>query len=292
MTQPGRKVPLSETERTGTEFFRRAELCFALLMRMVPRKLRFDLALVLAWMIVPLFRRTAAYREQEIKGFHEPHEIALHLLLNALTKNATAFEPKIAVKGFDHVARAFARGKGVLVIGHHAALTMFMIRFFYDAEFKPVVITPDDKLRVPGTLVAARTVQPSTTFLVKLRSSLRRGELVCGMPDRADHHGRRTIEFATPAGQVILAPAIIEVAARCNAEVLFTEVRARGRRLCATIAAPDSGSRTNATALTEDFISFVREQTAQGSSKPRFSRPGDADRQPIRTLRQDALEID
>src|SRR6476620_5535435 len=100
-----------------------------------------------------------------------------------------------------------------------------MVRFFYDEGFDPIVITPDERLRVAGTKVTAQTVQPSRMFLIRLRSRLRRGELVCGMPDRGEHHMRRTIEFATAAGQVILAPAIIQVAARCDAEVLFTEVR-------------------------------------------------------------------
>jgi lauroyl/myristoyl acyltransferase len=265
--QPIRKVVVSTTYHAGRNCIRRAELCFALLMRIVPPKFRFDAALLLAWTIVPFFRRTRAYREQKIKGFHEAQEIALHLILNALTKNATPFIPKIGINGFDYFAQAHARGKGVLVIGHHAALTLFMVRFFYETGFNPVVITPDKHLRVPGTLVPAQTLQPSATFLVKLRSSLRRGELVCAMPDRAEHHGRRTIEFATPAGQVILAPAMIQVAARCNAAVLFTEVRAHGRQLSATIAAPASASRGNSEALTDDFISFVREQTAQRSSK-------------------------
>lgn len=253
-------------------FFRRAELCFALLMRILPRKFRFHAALLLAQKSVPLFRKTEAYREQEIKGFHDPREIALHLILNALTKNDTTFDPKIAVSGFQHIVQAHARGKGVLVIGHHAALTMFMVRLFYEAGFNPVVITPDKQLRVAGTSIAARTMQPSATFLVKLRSTLRCGELVCGMPDRAEHQGQRTIEFATAVGPVIFAPAIIQVAARCDAEVLFTEVRADRHRLLATIAAPAHASRGDSATLTEDFISFVREQTAgRHSTEPRLS---------------------
>src|SRR5688572_22817415 len=163
-------------------------------MRIVPRKFRFDAAMFMAATIVPFFRRTEAYREQEVKGFHNPREIALHLILNALTKNSTAFDPKITVEGLDYLVQAYQRGKGVLVIGHHAALTLFMIRLFYEAGFNPVVITPNHDFRVAGTLVTARTVQPSATFLVKLRSSLRRGGLVCAMPDRAEHQGRRRSE--------------------------------------------------------------------------------------------------
>jgi len=85
------------------------------------------------------------------------------------------------------------------------------------------------------------------------------------MPDRAEHHERRTLEFATPAGRVIVAPAMIEVATRCEAEILFTEVRVAGRRLVATINTPAPSCARTAPAITEDFISFVRERTAAAS---------------------------
>jgi hypothetical protein len=88
------------------------------------------------------------------------------------------------------------------------------------------------------------------------------------MPDRGEHHTGRTIEFETPAGPVILAPAMIEVAARCGAEVVFTEVRLAGGQLVTTIAAPESSS---AQAIVENFISFVRDCTAASDG---FSRKG------------------
>ena len=239
-----------------------AELCFALAMRIVPRRYRFQTALFAARTTVPLFRRTQAYREQHVKNFHRPDEIALYLLLNALTKNGTRFDLDMVVNGYEHFARAHEKGKGVLVIGHHAALTLLMVRFFCDKGLDPIVVTPDQRLRVAGTSIPARTIQPSRMFLVQLRSKLRRGELVCAMPDRAEHHAARTIEFATPAGPVILAPAMIEVAARCGAEVIFTEVRVERRRLVASIAASASSSGAAAPPIIEDFISFVRERTS------------------------------
>ncbi len=242
---------------------RLAELCLARVMCLVPKPYRFGAALLLARIALPLVRKTEAYREQQIKMFHRPREIALHLVLNALTKNGTAFDPRIRVSGFDHFVRAQARGKGVLVIGHHAALSLFMVRHFYDKGFDPVVITPDSKLRVGGTLVSVRILQPSPMFLVQLRSRLRRGELVCGMPDRGEHHMRRTIEFAMPSGRVILAPAMIQVAARCGAEVLFTEVHIEGRQLVSTIASPSRAARATAESLTEEFISFVRDHSLE-----------------------------
>lgn len=250
------------------------EKCFAFAMRIVPRQYRFQTALLLARASVPLFGWTGAYREQRIKNFHRPEEIVLYLLLNALTKHGTHFDLEIVTKGYTHFERAYGQGKGVLVIGHHAALTLLMVRLFYDKGFDPIVVTPDQGLRVPGTLVTAGTVQPSRMFLVRLRTKLRHGELVCAMPDRGEHHVGRTIEFTTPAGQVILAPAMIDVAARCGAEVIFTEVRVEGRQLVATIAASAASSTGMAPAIIEDFISFVRECTASQRGADLFSRKG------------------
>src|ERR1041384_1412459 len=231
-------------------------------MRIVPRNYRFQTALLLARTTVPLFVRTAAYQEQSIKNFHRPDEIVLFLLLNALTKNGTRFDPEIVAEGYQHFERAYAKGKGVLLTGHHAALTLLMVRFLHDKDLHPVVLTPDHRLRVPGTSVGAETIGSSRMFLVHLRTKLRAGKVICAMPDRAEHHGQRTIEFATPAGPVIMAPAIIEVAARCGAAVLFTEVRVEGRQLVAVITDCASSPAGDASAIIADFISFVRDRTA------------------------------
>jgi plastocyanin len=236
---------------------RAAEFWIVAAMRLAPRRYRFGAALMMARAAVPFLRRTSAYREQEVKGFDGPREIALYFMLNALTRNSTRFDPVIDVRGFEAFERAYAAGKGVLVIGPHAALTLLMVRLFYDRGLDPVVVSPDPQMRVGGTTVTVRTVQPSPTFLVKTRSLLRRGEIVCAMPDRAEHHGARTVEFATASGRVIIAPALMRVAARCGARVVFTEVHVEGHSVVAgTISAPDDTSSGDA--IAEEFMDFVR----------------------------------
>jgi lauroyl/myristoyl acyltransferase len=245
-----------------------AEFCFAVALRLAPRRFRFGTVLTLTSAVLPLLRRTSAYRVQAEMGFDGPREIALHFMLNALTRNGTRFDPVIDVKGYEEFERAYAVGKGVLVVGPHAALTLLMIRHFYDRGLDPVVVSPDPRMRVGGTTVRARTVQPSPTFLVKTRSRLRGGDVVCAMPDRAEHHGARTVEFATAGGCVIFAPALMHLAARCGARVIFTEVHAEGREaLAGTICASEVTS--SGEAIAEEFMEFVRARVEE-----RFLRRG------------------
>lgn len=244
---------------------RAAEFCFAAALRLAPRRRRFGVTLLMASAAVPLLRRTSAYRQQELIGFDGPREIALHFMLNALTRNGTRFDPVVRVSGFEEFERAYSAGKGVLVVGPHAALTLLMIRLFLDRGFDPVVISPDPKMRAGGTAVTVRTIQPSPTFLVKTRSRLRRGELVCAMPDRAEHHGVRTVEFTTAGGRVIVAPALLHVAARCGARVVFTEVHTEGRSVVAgTISVPDDMSSGDA--ILKAFKDFVRARATTRAS--------------------------
>lgn len=230
-------------------------------MRVVPRRLRFQSAVLVARIAVPLLRETDAYHEQEIKNFHSPYEISLHLVLNALTKNATTFDPLLLVKGLKELERLRAGGKGVLIVGHHAALTLLMVRYLYDRTLNPIVITPDSRMRVAGRNATVRTIQPSPSFLLRMRSSLRRGEVICAMPDRAEHEGKRTFDFEIANGRVIFAPAIMQVAARCGAPVVFAEVHAEGRKLVGTLAP----SATGVGAIADDFIAFVRSTTSSSA---------------------------
>ena len=270
-TAVNRSEPVADPGRRR-RIIRAAELCFATAMRLVPRRQRFRAAMLAADAAAPLLWLTIAYREQERKGFDGPREIALHFVLNALTRNGARFDPVIDVRGLEDFERAYAAGKGVLVVGPHAALTLLMIRFFYDRGLDPVVVTPDSRMRVGGTTVTARVIQPSPMFLIQTRSSLRRGEVVCAMPDRAEHHGARTVEFDTAAGRVIVAPALMHLAARCGAQVIFTEVHTEGRSsLAGSISAPRRAF--SGEAITREFMEFV-----QARAKSRASAAGRAHR--------------
>lgn len=238
--------------------FHLAGVCFAAAMRLLPRRRRFGVASLIARAAGPFVRRTAAYQQQRTGNVDGVREIALHLILNTLTKNGTEFDPVLTVRGLEGLKRALASGEGVLMLSPHTALSLLMVRVFHDAGLDPVVVAADPRMRVSGTRTAAQVVQPSPTFLVTIRSRLRGGRLVCAMPDKVEYREGRTVEFPTANGPVIVATALMQVAARCEANVGFFAVHAEGRGVVANIVTPPPSPPGSAEAITGDFIEFVR----------------------------------
>lgn len=249
---------LNDLEGHKWPLFHLAARCFAMTMWLVPRSRRFGAALFVARSAVPLIRRTAAYRQQRACKIDDDLDIAVYFVLMALTKTGVAFDPLFVIKGYDEFRRAHAAGRGVMVICPHAALTLFLARLFHDDGLEAVIITADSRMLIGGTRKPAQTLQPSPTFLVTMLGLLRGGAIVCAMPDRAEHHKDQTVEFETAAGPIIIAPALMRVAARCGAKVIFSEMHVEGRGIVATFASPAPTCEGSADAITDGFIEFVR----------------------------------
>lgn len=228
---------------------------FAALMRLVPRRWRFGLAQLIARAAVPLVRRSEVGRVLEQSRVDTAPEIALHLVLHTLSKNGTEFDPVIALDGYDDLVRACREGRGVMLVSPHAALGLIATRFYHEDGLRPVIISADPLMKVGGTRMVIPTLQPVANFLVRARTRLRDGWLVGAMVDRAEHHGERTFEFETANGPVILAPALLQLAVRCGARVIFTECHVERGRLTGSWVAPSSNTVEG---LTAEFIEFVR----------------------------------
>ena len=233
--------------------------CLAAAMRLAPRRWRFSLARVVAGAVEPILRRTAAFRHQEASKIDGARELALYLVLRVLTRYGTRFDPRVTIDGSELLTRALATGQGVLLVGPHVTLYHLLFRRLYDDGFAPAGITAERDMRLPGTTIVADTMQPSATFLVTTRNLLRRGRLVCAMLDRGEHRPGRTVEFSAPLGPIIVAPALLQVAVRSGARVLFTEVHATRDEIRATIHQPSSESVDG---LTREFADFVRAHIA------------------------------
>jgi hypothetical protein len=237
----------------------RAAMATAMTFRLLPRRRRFAAAQSLARAAGPFFRGTGAYRAQQQANIDGAAEIALHFVTNALTVNGTVFDPVVGIEGYDEFRRLCRGGRGVLLVQPHAVLTHLQFRIFHDDGLDPVGVNADRHMRIAGTTIPAQPLVPSRTFLVRARSLLRDGRLVCAMLDRGEHSADRTVEVETANGPVIVAPALLQVACRCQARVAFTEVHVDRRRVVGRIVLASSDS---AEGLTREFGDFVRTHVA------------------------------
>jgi lauroyl/myristoyl acyltransferase len=234
---------------------------------LLPRTRRFGAAVLLARPLIAIIRRAPQYRLLEDASFDSGIGIALHLLLHTFTRNGAAFDPLITIEGYERLVAAHRRGCGVLLVSPHAPLVLLMLRRFHDEGLMPVVVAADPNLRIPGTRVTAETVQRSAMSLLRIRARLRQGRLVCAMIDRSAHEPKaRTVELHTARGRVIIAPALLHLAARCEASVAFCEAHLEGGRVRGTIAVPSSTSEAGVEREYIDFIhSLMRSRTASAA---------------------------
>jgi lauroyl/myristoyl acyltransferase len=209
--------------------------------------------MLLARALQPLLRKTALFRLQAKGGLDGPREIAANLVLRSLTRHGAEFDPEIDVRGWDELARACREGRGVFLAAPHMGLVLLLLRLCHDHGISMLGIMTEREL-IYGTRVLAPTIAPSTAFLVMARNALRRGGFVSAMLDSSEHRPGRTVEVQTERGPVIVAPALLQIAAACRAQVVFMEMHVDGYRIAGNIVASSSDSVDG---LTREFAEFV-----------------------------------
>lgn len=246
-------VSPSSAENPSTPW-RAAGAAVAAMIRLVPRRYRFGFAVRLSRAVVLVVRHTPHFRQLVNAKLDTPEEIALHLLMHVMTTNDVAFDPDITIDGYDRFLDAVRSGRGVLLAAPHASLTLTAMRSFHDDGLRTVFLAPDPRMRITGTTAVAETLQRSPTLLVQVRTKLREGWLVATMLDRADREPG-TIVFDTTLGPVVFMPALLHVAARCGAHVVFSEIHLEGSRLRGRIVPASSGTGEG---YEREFVEFVR----------------------------------
>ncbi len=236
-----------------------ASIAVAWMVRLLPRRWRFRAAQLLAHAAEPFLRGTEAVRAQLRAKIDGPAEIALYLVTNALTVNGTLFDPILTIDGYDDFVRICREGRGVLLVQPHAVLTVLPYRLYHDRGLAPIGVSSEAQMRIAGTANPANPLVPSPAFLVTARNRLREGRVVSAMIDRGEHSDGRTVAIDTANGPVFVAPAFLQVAARCGARVAFTEVHVEGWRVVARIVVASSDT---AEGLTREFGEFVRAHIA------------------------------
>ena len=234
---------------------------FGLGMRLVPRRHRFGLTVHLADLLRSPTRWLALHRRLGSFRWNSDRDVALYLLLNSITKNGTTFDLVLNVEGEELVDEALASRRGVLFVAPHAHLSLLIFRYLYDRGHSPVILAKHSSYAVIGTRAKVATVKPSPTALIRFRSALRAGGTACAMIDQTQPKGKRSVEFEVSGTRTAVSTAILRLAVKCNAHVLFIVGGTDGRQVRLSFGSPRTTSTGSADAIANDFVHFVRART-------------------------------
>jgi lauroyl/myristoyl acyltransferase len=226
----------------------------------VPRRFRFRAAVRMAAVATPLLRFHPIVRQRLRMRVETAQEIVTFHLLDILTRHGIAFDPRIRTVGMEHFEAAAAKGAGVLFVGPHSMLSVLALRKLLDMQRDAAVVSPDPVL-FPGTAIHVRTIEPSFTYLLEVRRMLRANTIVAAMIDRDVVAGRSEFAMPTAQGPIVIADALIRLAVRAEAPVVFFATRMREGEFVITLGAAAEGS-PSAEAITAAFVAFVQEHVS------------------------------
>jgi lauroyl/myristoyl acyltransferase len=206
----------------------------------------------------PLIKRTSWYGRHEARGINTPGEVALHYALNIMSNAGVSFDLKMRVEGGHHVTEAVSKAQGVIIVCPHSLLTYVLIRYLHDIGQIPAVVSAAPLVPIYGTRTAVHALQPAADLFIRARTVLRRGGVICAMIDESPPDSVRTRQFTTLMGPMFVSDALIRLAKRCDAHLLFTCGRLDERqRLVLTFVTPAAGIAASEHDIAESFVDFI-----------------------------------
>jgi hypothetical protein len=200
----------------------------------VPYRCRFDAARVVARAIEPVLRRTTLYRTW-LTPFDGVRELSLYGVMTLMDRQRVRFEPRLRLPGVELLHDDIGRGRGVLLLGLHQSLATLFPRYLHDIGCTPLIVAASPSFPIVGTATSAPALQSSASLLVRVRSQLRAGGVVCAMLDVG---GRESVAVDTRAGQVGLNHAWMRVAWRCRASILFVWAHVEREEIVISVSRP------------------------------------------------------
>jgi hypothetical protein len=235
----------------------------ACLFRAVPPVRRFMAALAVARVLTPVLHRLPI--GVRLPRGHTDTLLAstLFSVLSHMHRSGIAFPLPVRVEGPPGLLAPRGDGSGLLVVGPFSALNSLMMRFLHERHPQMAIVTGNRLLYESiGAAAAIPVIGRSAAFMVSVRQALARGMLVAAMIERWES-GRRTVEFATAAGRMLAADALIRLSARCGAGLCFAAIRldAEGTLVVALGAPPEDVPRSPEADVAA-YVAFVQRQVS------------------------------
>ena len=227
-------------------------------MWVVPRRYRFEVARRFTAALTPIVKRTSWYRAHESLGMDGVEEIALHYALNIMSQSGALFDLEIKIEGAEILHAALRNSHGTMIVAPHTLLSVSLIRYLHDVGCPPTTVSAAPFVHIYGTRFVLRALQPSSSLLIRLRTALRRGDLVYAMIDEAPRNSARTIQFPAGPRPVYISNALIKLAKRCDADVIFTSARLDERQnIVLTFDAPLAVTDASELSIAKSFVNFL-----------------------------------
>jgi hypothetical protein len=236
------------------------------LFRVVPRSRRFALVARLITVTTPMWRLSPGFRKLMQFGWNNERDVVVRMMLSGLSRRGILYDPPFVVHNGQLLAEALRSGRGTVVVGTHRALNFMTMRYLYSLGHLPAVIGWRDML-VAGTRVALPVIRrPSSTSLVRTRTLLRQGGVVCAAIDH-QRTGERTSVVQLQSATLQVSEALMLVAERAGAQVTFVAT-AMGDdgRLHIYFGAPRNKGTDQIRDSFGEFMRAVEEQTLSSMS--------------------------
>lgn len=233
--------------------------CMGRVMRLLPRRRRYGAAFGASRSLLWIARRTEKMANAQALHVEADADIALGEAMFLMDRLGVAYDPRFSIDGYD-ILRDFASdGRGTLLVGAHALLTKFIPRAFADDAVDVNIVANVELLHIPGTTRWDVTIPGSPSMLLRVRSALRRGELVFALIDRPGPQQDRTTVIYTKLGEVHVADALLRVAEACGARTVFMTTTSHAGLILVRFTVPRSGVSAPSRELLQDFAATIIE---------------------------------
>jgi lauroyl/myristoyl acyltransferase len=186
-----------------------------------------------------------------------PRETRLFRVLDTVSRYGGSFDPVIRMEGEEHLQAALARHGGVLLLGGHTMLNVFIARYMHDRQIETHLFA-GRPFPIPGTQQLANTQRPSPMALLRATRALRRGAVVCALVDRAPTNPDRVFD---------IAESLFHLALKLRTNVLFFASHA-GEKAIEMKLEPPAGNPGAPEELIAAFSAFLHARIA--ATAPQF----------------------
>jgi lauroyl/myristoyl acyltransferase len=255
----GRRAGLGLHARS---WWMRAGRGVVLTLRVVPRRHRFAAARMLAHAVEPVVLRTSIYRTWP-ERLDSVREMALYGVMTLMDRQQVPFDPALRVTGAELLHDELRRGRGLLVLGLHQTLVTLLPRYLHDIGCTPTIVAGTDAFPIFGTGITFPALQSSAGLLIKVRTQLRAGRLVCAMMDAG---GREPTPIDTTTGPKHICHSWMRLAHRCQASILFASVHLEPKQIVVSLTRPSYASDASAEDVVDAVVSHVSGQTRRAVS--------------------------